>query len=238
MKERPIIFSGEMVRAILDGRKTQTRRVINPQPESETIYGPLFYEPAIVDKYGYLDAGEPIFGIHDDNDYGVKFPYGQIGDRLWAREKWRIIGWDPENGDWKIEYSDGSWKWFENTENLSENLEEDYWQQSTDDCIKADIPQDESDFFQFDDDHPCPTRWRSSIFMPRCFSRITLEIVNVRVERVQDISEADIIAEGCPNEYLLGRNWYQPLWDSINAKRGYGWDANPLVWVIEFKVLP
>lgn len=59
----------------------------------------------------------------------------------------------------------------------------------------------------------------------------------MRVERLQDISEGDIIAEGCPPKYPLGRNWYKPLWDTINAKRGYSWEVNPWVWVVEFRRL-
>ena len=85
-----------------------------------------------------------------------------------------------------------------------------------------------------------PWKWTPSIFMPRWASRITLEITGVRVERVQDISEEDARAEGIPDEYRAGhRIYYRPrfktLWDSINAKRGFGWDSNPWVWVVEFK---
>jgi len=78
-------------------------------------------------------------------------------------------------------------------------------------------------------------KWKPSIHMPRAASRITLEITGVRVERLQEISEGDIIAEGCPSEFLLGTNWYRPLWESINGPGS--WDANPFVWVVEFRKL-
>ena len=82
--------------------------------------------------------------------------------------------------------------------------------------------------------------WRPSIFMPRCFSRITLEIVKIRMERVQEITNNDALAEGTPDLRTLENKWdlrdcYRELWNSINAKRGFGWDVNPWVWVIEFK---
>jgi len=190
MTERPILFSGEMVRAILDRRKTQTRRVIKPQPN------------CVHDNHRWVWLKEK----------WVDCPYGQPGDRLWVRETWKskYIG-DCSDGKttFAITYkSDNSEEHF--------NLSEDQYWKYRNILDKPDV-------------------WHPSIFMPRWASRILREIVNIRVERIQDISEADIIAEGCPNEYLLGRSWYKPLWESINAKRGFGWDTNPWVWVIEFK---
>ena len=94
MKERPIIFKGDMVNAIMEGRKTETRRIIKPQPPEDVgkIFGPEEYEPAEYDKYGEMFPGKPVFGIYDeDGDYGIKCPYGQIGDRLWVRETFREI---------------------------------------------------------------------------------------------------------------------------------------------------
>jgi hypothetical protein len=73
--------------------------------------------------------------------------------------------------------------------------------------------------------------------MPRWASRITLEVDEIRFERLQDISEGDIIAEGCPNEFLLGRNWFVPRWDALNATRGHPWESNPWVWVVSYHVL-
>ena len=93
LKERPVLFKGDMVRAILEGRKTETRRIVKPQPPEDVgkIYGPEEYVPAKYDRYGDMYPGKPIFGIYDeDGDYGVKCPYGQVGDRLWVRETWFV----------------------------------------------------------------------------------------------------------------------------------------------------
>jgi hypothetical protein len=168
MKERPILFSTPMVQAILEGRKTQTRRVIKPQPE------PL--------EDGFM------LPLHPD------CPYGYIGDRLWVRETFA----------------------YHHTGRL---------------FYKADIPV------------VCHKnwKWKPPIFMPRSASRITLEITDIRVERLQDITRSDIYAEGLIvpqehqedyKEYLL--NAWIELWDSINAKK-HPWQSNPYVWVVEFK---
>lgn len=175
--ERPIIFSGEMVRAILEDRKTQTRRVIKPQPN--LLYGL------------YSDRNEPVCNFKLS-------PFVQ-GMRLWVRESW----WIDEDDDQPI-----------------------IFYAATDQ--RSDIPL------------------KPPIFMPRWASRITLEIVNVRVERIHDISNDDVVAEGIP-EYTFARGcisdnppdlrWkFIELWDSINAKRGYGWDTNCFVWVLTFKL--
>ncbi len=87
MKERPILFSGEMVRAILDGRKTQTRRVVKPQPPDHWIPEVGYYYPTLVDRDGEQFPGEKTFGASDES-FGLKCPYGQPGDRLWVRETW------------------------------------------------------------------------------------------------------------------------------------------------------
>lgn len=92
MKERPILFSGPMVRAILDGRKTQTRRIVKPQPTGCEPYRCERYCPAIVRPDGELDAGPEVFGCYsDDGEWGVRCPYGGPGDRLWVRERWAAV---------------------------------------------------------------------------------------------------------------------------------------------------
>jgi hypothetical protein len=192
MKERPILFSTEMVRAILEGRKTQTRRVIKPQPN---------------------DIRESPFvksGIETTHGYEIKPKY-EPGDRLWVRETWHQHSSDDDFCTGEIHY------------------------RATEICVG--------------------TKWIPSIFMPRWASRITLEVTNVRVERVRDISFEDCLSEGCSDKYEhydanckhevngeccqgwhYGQKWnFYYLWNSINAKRGYGWDVNPWVWVIEFK---
>lgn len=169
MKERPILFSGAMVRATLADRKTQTRRVITER---------------------YQQCLSP----EDEPEAFLEFcPYGQPGDRLWVRETWCYVG-----------------------EVVPEPIE----------CIyKATDPDWQGG-------------WTPSIFMPRWASRITLEVVSVRVERVQNISEEDAKAEGViPLEPRTGlyRCEFERVWDSINARRGYSWDSNPFVWCVSFR---
>jgi hypothetical protein len=184
-KERPIIFSGPMVRAILDGSKTQTRRVMKPQP---------------------LSAGPGVC------------PYGRIGDRLWVRETWNTV--NPEGEPTSILYkADGS-------------------------VMYRPFPSAEAGWKAEQDAESLDAqRWNTPIFMPRWASRITLEVTDVRVERVQEISEEDAKAEGVkpdPNErpYVEDfREDFEHLWDSINAKRGHSWESNPWVWAITFRKL-
>lgn len=204
MKDHPIIFSGEMVKAILEGRKTQTRRVIKLPGDARDVR--YWDTPTHRPQAGYADPGVNYWtteGNHID-----ACPYGFPGDWLWVRETWAM-------SDCNVRYrADGEWE--------DEEREMGY-----------------------------NARWRPSIHLPRIFSRITLEIVSVRVERVQDIERDDAKAEGVSGVWeWMGQNDKKPfergalnpyvenysvLWDSINAKRGYGWDANPWVWVIEFK---
>lgn len=202
MKERPIIFSSEMVRAILNGRKTQTRRVIKglitPTPDFEYCFHATNKESWEVGYDHRNGTGEPLRYI--------KCPYGQPGDRLWVKEAWQD------------EFNYGK-----------EKHKTIY--RATDRGIV------------FGGLELISIKWKSPRFMPRLASRITLEIVSIRVERVQEISEEDAIAEGISKEAFpidglyFATQLYAEVWDSLNAKRGYGWDQNPWVWVIEFKRL-
>ena len=189
MKENPILFSGAMVRAILDGKKTQTRRVIK------------WHHPVIVDEIEIHGKWQiwPMYMTEDDLQ-PLKSPYGMLGDHLWVRETFcttGTLGW----------------------ENVYYRATEKLW-------------------------HGANPKWTPSIFMPRAASRITLEVQRVEVQRLQDISEEEAQAEGttpytASAEQLAYKPAFADLWDSINEKRGYGWDANPFVWVIEFKrILP
>jgi len=205
MSEKPILFSGEMVRAILEGRKTQTRRVMKVQPEKQG--GGWMYDGQ------YFVSDEDMQSHLFHNVYGDKgSPYGAsyadgTADRLWVRETWNA---QNPGRQWWHEVAPGNrilhnWAW-------------------TNPIRPA-----------FD---AIPDRWLPSIHMPRAASRITLEIVNVRVERIQHITCADAGAEGVNGDsdaevYVN----FQDLWDHINTPRGYGWDVNPWVWVIEFKVV-
>ena len=166
MAEKPILFSEPMIKAILDGRKTMTRRVLNP---NKLHNGFAFDDPRIA----------------------CGCPYGKPGDTLWVRETFSV------------------------------------------NCIDDKI----SVFYRAD----CGSdgdgaKWKPSIFMPRKHSRINLHITEVRTERLQAISEADAIAEGIEHDPHV-RTWlkFAALWNRINEKRGYGWDANPWVWVVSFE---
>lgn len=201
MKERPILFSGEMVRAILDGSKTMTRRVIKPQPGNVTT-GPT--------PMGSNWMAWGMYGMVRD----LWCPYGQPVDRLWVRETWSQFAPRPKPGD-----------------GVPENACIDYRADYSASALRRGLDSDGDPYK--------PPSWRPSIHMPRWASRINLEVVSVRVERVQDISEDDARAEGISNPLgSLALNIFPSLWDSINLKRGYGWDTNPWVWVIEFKRLP
>lgn len=245
MKERPILFNGDMVRAILEGRKTQTRRIVKSQPHDTDLITVGHYHPIVIDRYGDEDAGAEIFGAYsEDGEWGTKFPYGQPGDRLWVRETWMP---DPS-------CDDDAW----DDEGLS------YYEWNGCGSSISGIPKAlckvENVIHKASWDGQEMVGWKPSIHMPRWASRITLEITGVSVERLNEISEQDAKAEGiddggCTNcgepekshpVMKSGQPWYpcevaQPdyrdsfvrLWESINGPGS--WEANPWVWVVEFK---
>lgn len=208
MKERPILFSAPMVRAILDGRKTQTRRIVKPQPERDEQYGG-FHWPS--------HAARSMLTI---KDMSAACPYGTRGERLWVRET-------------HAPFSVG--------EGLDTPVPE---------CVayRATCEDDGFDYVNGRGEvtHLTVTKWTPSIFMPRWASRIDLEVTGVRVERLHDISEDDAKAEGISKTHygewsfdgkrVTGRPWahsYFILWNEINGRES--WDANPFVWVVEFR---
>ncbi len=238
MKERPILFSGPMVRALLDGTKAQTRRVMKFQiPRDSAPFKVGLYEPIVVDKHGEQEPGPEIFGVYDDDgEWGLKCPYGQPGDRLWVRETWGAhFIWDgcppseiPNDGRSCVFYrADG----------------ESPGAGKGGSCTPSQRGK----------------KWWPSIHMPRWASRLTLEITAVRVERLGKISDSDAIAEGiergcivhdgkCFRDYFEtaknpeDQNWlrdpvasYMSLWDSINGRGAF--QVDPWVWVIEFKTI-
>lgn len=253
MAEHPILFSDEMVLAILDGRKTQTRRVIKPQPVYQAgrehgVFGPWVW---YTDNHSSLTVHES-----PDQFCPLRCPYGVPGDRLWVRESWRVSGWAVGEPIW-VGFRDG-----QNCEVDTPPIrgdgdaylawEERMWEQSSDDCEKAgmviDVDADYDGLYVWPDgeDHGTPTRWRPSIHMPRWAARIILEVTDIRVQSVQDITYDDAIAEGVFADFVPSdghgfrseaRNLFRELWDSINFKRGYGWNANPWVRAITFEVL-
>jgi hypothetical protein len=188
MRERPILFSAPMVRAILDGTKTQTRRVVKPAPMMVTDHKTAVWEGPADSLLKLLDGA------------GRHCPYGQPGDRLWVREAFAFcladkFGPTPDSVIYRADEGNADW----------------------------------------------PHGWKPSIHMPRCASRITLEVTAVRVERLNDISEKDAWAEGCEgfdDDVTGGKSGYlefAELWESINGPGS--WDANPWVWVVEFRKL-
>ena len=208
MKERPILFSGPMVKAILEGRKTQTRRVITPQPMLDKVFGPEMYEPVAYDRHGEMIPGEEIYGVYDDSgEWGVRCPYGQPGDRLWVRETFCT----PEANDYVIYRAD--------------------W--SEEDALNSDAMRKR--YPDFANEFP-NGRWKPSIHMPRKFCRLLLDVKAVQVQRLGDMACADAGKEGFGFGSTAYRR-FQKTWDSLNEKRGYGWDTNPWVWVIEFQTV-
>lgn len=203
MNERPIIFCDEMVRAILDDRKTQTRRVILPQPKDEDMPLKPILRKRMVGGLaeGYYDGTWSYDGDPMNTQY--KCPYGKVGDLLWVREGWLHFG-------------------------------------------DKNYPSQRAVMYKTNYDAKESKKFKSPIFMPKWAARIWLEITGIRVERLQDITEDGAKGEGAKACYPYGKKFeYQPnpswhsgfkiLWDSLNAKRGFGWDTNPWVWVIEFK---
>lgn len=209
MKERPILMNTEMVKAILEGRKTQTRRVIKPIPQWVYEAGKAFDS----NKNPYLQMG-----LNDDSgaSWSKKCHYGKVGDRLWVRETFAeyFSIHTPDDPDYLYKASD----------------------YSSDDYRLKDI------------------KWTPSIFMPKHACRLKLEITDIRVERVQEISPEDAVKEGIKvvsHPSAIQELWgienlnymcpmpdeaFSYLWNSINGKKeDCSWDNNPYVWVIEFK---
>ncbi|WP_180644262.1 hypothetical protein [Acinetobacter bereziniae] len=220
MKERPILFSAPMVSAILEGRKTQTRRVINPQPEGKTLQSNLDGKWLSKKFNGLL--------LPKIEDLPIHCPYGKIGDRLWVRETWSTVNL---YGEIALAYkADGE---------VTRVVENESFQDE-DGLINYDDPRLEKySFAAWADDllEGKEGNWKPSIHMPRWVSRILLEITNVHVEQLQDISESDCLKEGVGSPILRDckKPKFMQLWESINGADS--WTVNPWVWVIEFKII-
>lgn len=222
MADRPILFSAPMIRALLDGRKTQTRRVLNrarvfatPETPSFTLTGAdMARALQNADRFRHLD-GDGWFWEADAFEWQAPakrtgwmahIGYGP-GDRLWVRES--LVAASTDQGKRWLSYAaDGKGVW-----PITE------WHKP-----RTSIP---------------------SIHMPRWASRLTLIVTDVRVQRLQEISEEDAKAEGCipddsslnPNNIGPARQIFRNLWDSLNASRGYSWEANPWVVAVSFDVI-
>ena len=267
MKERPIIFSAPMIRAILEGRKTQTRRVLKCDSHIERIGTPHEWNRGRADDrmkrwkdwgprtgHALLHSGESVFAL--------RCPYGQPGDRLWVRETWTWEGGSstyprdtplPDGAYDKlyVRYAaDGSKRTIETGGNVLPVPRQPPQREGEEYCLR-DAPAD----FVYTGDNTYVDRlgrwWKRkipAIHMPRWASRILLEVTDVRVQRVQEISDDDCESEGiqqqwtCINpgtgSYAHGndvRDDFRKLWKSINERRGFGWNANPWVWCLTFK---
>ena len=218
MSERPIIFSGPMVRAILEGRKTQTRRVFSGK-------GYAWWQAcgAEIDCHG-LPVGEDDMGDPCDGPR----PYGVPGDTLYVKEKFAcsdVCGHTAKlayDADARCGHKTGGV--FVPHGRILEASGYGWW---------ASQPKACADTYGL---KGYGGKWRSSRFMPRWASRIDLKVTGIRVERVRAITEEDCIAEGVAGELdFTPQMKYAELWNSINAKRGYSWESNPWVWVVEFE---
>jgi len=213
MAEKPILLSTLMVKAILDGRKGMTRRKIDID-----IVNQFDVDIGGSSVYAYVDQA-----TGDSYEAEDVCPY-QPGDILWVRETWASYCDECESNQGEG-YKDAT-------------------------CAYGDCNR----YAYKADDDGCPGgKWRPSIHMPKEAARIWLEVTDVRVERLQEITVEDVIHEGLevdneisnpdPSTHESIKNWnlawaqhlFRDLWDSINAKRGYGWDMNPWVWVISFR---
>lgn len=260
MVERPMLFSGHLVRAILDGTKTQTRRPVKPQPEP-CDHSLVKGNPSTK----WFDLGDGTWacstcgnGVHyagPSKAAGIRCPFGVLGDRLWVRETWASPETDKSKPGRVAYDADGACGcWIGGGEDRhfiyhGRILESSGYRKcfppdgsSTLGLGKySDIRSGEFPSYRYG--------WRPSIHMPRWASRLTLEITDVRVERVQEISEEDAKAEGIERVKWDGdptdgydaletyRASFRRSWDAIYANQGYGWDANPWVWVIGFRGL-
>jgi len=255
MKEHPIIFSTESVKAILEGGKTQTRRVLTPHSsivgEGKVDWSKFCWDGGQIYldtcKHGHTEKHQAPLPFVDGraNEYYpyehqyVHIPYNwtedmtifriyprwEVGDRLWVRET----------------------HIFEVSEDASPNA---HYNEEQELYLIPHYKSDGEDISEWTDfdTGDMGGKWRPSIFMPRWASRITLEITDLRVERLQEITPEDCVEEGIisgvnvdgstmEEEIIYEMDMidrYKRLWDSLNAKRGYGWEVNPFVWVIEF----
>jgi len=206
MAKRPILFRPELVRAILDGRKTVTRRPVKHDVEWIAGAGMDRDDPknwGFADEYGawcVLDQSQPPYpgrgNGHNGHEYRITSPYGCAGDRLWVRETWaQVPGCEEQGGvTYRADHDDP----------------------------RGDGPAN-------------PIKWRPSIHMPRRACRLILEVTDVRVERLQTITPADVCAEGipAPRDCDLVRA-FADAWNEVYG--GGAWDANPFVWRVAFKI--
>lgn len=230
MRERPIIFGGESVRAILAGRKTQTRRVVDLARADHRVDWIGWVENRTAADGPDLGPGWEAQEVWEStpssaeelaDSTAIRCPYGVVGDRLWVRETW-------------CEFDHVHW---EDTSLPKDYLSLRYGTPRRNACAYRAETDADGERIRADYGY----QWKTPLFMPRWASRLTLEVTEVRVERLQSISGADAIAEiGCvgtgPNNHRHV-DQYRRAWDSLNARRGFPWSSDPWVWCVTFQNL-
>lgn len=217
VKERPILMSAQLVRAILRevDPKTETRRIAKFQPDENPTEVDWFYPTKVDRKWGEEHPGELIFGVYGD-DWHLKCPYGAPGERLWVRETHDIVN-DP--AAYHVDDGPREKTGYTCPDAVKRGKNGERWVVD----YRADGNHNRII------DKAGARRWTPSIFMPRWASRINLEITDIGFERLQEITEADAIAEG----FVGGLQDFVCIWATINGKDS--WDQNPWVWVVKFK---
>ncbi len=232
MKERPILMGTPSIQAILSGKKTMTRRIVNVgkkynNPTSITKHE-YYKEPHFIDE-GTALQGHYLYFIDKEISSLQRFDKYNIDDILWVRETWCYGETDEAEAYPSKQYM------IDQSTNTDKVI------------FKADVVNDPD----WVDDEMEPVIWKPSIFMPKKHCRLRLKIIDIKVERLQDISKEDAIKEGIFYAKRYGGYVYDKegrgfhgsdpiisfyhLWEFLNEKRGYGWDKNPYVWVIKFK---
>lgn len=243
--EHGMLFTAPLVRAIGEGLKTQTRRPVTPQPPDDGFAGPEWYEPLVI-KRGEEVPGKPVFGIYSlDGEWGAASPYGGPGDLIYVRENFYI---DDVRADGPLPKERPDWLHDCDIYYPADAIGTGNWCcQLIGECCCAEVGV---------------AKQRPSIHMPKWAARYWLEIADVRVERVQEISWEDAAREGieayggrdcpgcskyfgclkphppggpCPTFACGYREHFCTTWNAIYADKGVGWNANPWVWVYEFK---
>jgi hypothetical protein len=232
-----------MIAAINEDRKSQTRRLVNPQPTTAGLLG--VYADLYNHEPNHWGFWLPDKRMTDDRIW--KCPQGVAGDQLWCKETWRIHGWNEDGGTVDVEYRDGVIRYgCEMPEDWAGRKFNELWIGCSDELAKKGVMPDADGKYHWDPGKS-PLRWRPPMFMPRWAHRIDLEVIDTRPEQLQDISEADAKAEGVESRELYdpanpdtyGNSYrcpYADLWDVINGKK-YPWHNNPFVWRVEFKKL-
>lgn len=249
-----------MIRAIIDGRKTQTRRLIKPQPIQDA--------DGLSWRYG-KNHGSISTSPSLDPLYPFQNPYGRPGDQLYVRETWLPAAWNAQTGQIKVMYGDHTkspWLTPFPDDHTGKKFNK-LWLSICEELDKKQIHPNDEGIYDFRGMAKMPLRWRPSIHMPRAASRITLSITDVRVQRLHDITRADAISEGIESfrpvpgdgppetlyrDYLADQRFktgqpvrkypfkspidsFNSLWQSIHGLESF--DANPWVWAITFQKL-